>query len=742
VRKYLLHIVVLLLCASAGAQTYDFRNYNVDDGLAQSQVFCIYQDSKGYMWFGTNGGGASKFDGKKFQNLTVTNGGLSDYIYSITEDKEQNMYYGTYDGLQIKGSYKDIRYDSTNGLPHNAVFSLYADKAGKVWVGTQKGVCFIDENKKPVLLKGDKTLEEALVWTIYQDNRGNYWFGTREHGACKYTPNASKPFTWFTTDKDVSSSWVRSFNEDSKGNIFIGTVAGLIQVDAQGLTQKMDYPGLSFSNLGATTISKDKNQTFWIGTNEGVVKLNGLGYDVFTVKNGLCGNTILCSYIDSEGNLWFGSYGNGISKLSSESVINYSTADGLPGDYIGCIYQTKNGDYWFGVREYGLVKMSGKNFTNYRLNQKNVTAGLVDNNVNCMAEDANGKLWIGTDAGISVLSGSTFKNYLAGTNPQTVYSIYHASNGLHYIGTRTGLLTINDDGVVAPVELVNKLNEKGDFAIYSIAEDKEGNLWLATSIIGAIKFSGRSLEIFNSGNKFTEKTVYNVTKDKKGNLWFGTEVGVFYYDGKTFANISEKDGLSSNQAYFLLFDNQNRLWIGTNRGIDALQVNDYLEGKKVTIKHFGKEEGLKGLECNFNSAFKDADGKLWFGTVKGITTFNPRFEKINHHEPSVSISDIKIAFEKIDLKPYSAGIDSLSRLPIQLELPYSKNHVTFDFIGISQTNPGKVQYQFKLDGVDDDWVPPTNKNEVTYSSLQPGDYTFYLKAMNNDGIWNHEPLVF
>ncbi|HWY38037.1 MAG TPA: SpoIIE family protein phosphatase, partial [Bacteroidia bacterium] len=116
--------------------------------------------------------------------------------------------------------------------------------------------------------------------------------------------------------------------------------------------------------------------------------------------------------------------------------------------------------------------------------------------------------------------------------------------------------------------------------------------------------------------------------------------------------------------------------------------------------------------------------------------------KINYHEPTCSVTDIKISFEKIDLLKYSSGFDSTSGLPLNLKLPYSKNHVTIDFIGISQTNPNKVQYEFKLDGVDADWVPPTNKTEVTYSSLQPGDYTFYLKAQNNDGFWNKEPLIF
>ncbi len=734
--------IFLFFVVRISAQTYDFRNYNVDDGLAQSQVYCIYQDSKGYMWFGTNGGGASKFDGKKFQNLSTGNGGLSDYIYSIDEDKRQNLYFGTYDGLQIKNKFNDVRFDSTNGLPHNTVYKVLIDKTEKVWIGTYKGVCFLNANKKPQKLIGDKKLEGAAIWTIYQDNAGNYWFGTIQDGACCYSPSKNK-FTWINTAKILNSNFVRSFNEDTKGNILIGTVAGLIEVDKEYNLKKVEFKdGYKTENLGFTNISKDKNLNLWYCTDDGIIKISGNNLEQFTTKNGLCGNIILSSYIDTEGNLWFGSDGFGISKLTAEAWVNYGVKDGLTGDYVNCIYQSKSGAYWMGIRDNGLLKMQGKIFTSFKVNTKNITAGLVDNNVNCITE-YNNQLWIGTSAGLSVMSeNGNLNNYLH-TNgaPIAIYSILHASNGIHYLGTKKGLFVFENE-LATPVEIVNKLQTSEDFPVYSMLEDNNKNIWLSMGIGGAIRYDGKSIQRFNSKNKFTDKSVYNCVKDKHGNLWFGTEEGLFYYNFKEFVNVSEKEGLSSNQAYFLLFDAKNNLWIGTNKGIDELNVDEFLSGKKISIKHFGKEEGLKGLECNMNATIKDAEGKLWFGTVKGITTFNPRFEKINYNEPVCSINAIKISFEKIDLSKYSSALDSLSELPINLELPYGKNHVTFDFIGISQTNPNKVQYEFKLDGVDNDWVPPTNKTEVTYSSLQPGDYIFYLKAMNNDGFWNKEPLAF
>ena len=540
----------------------------------------------------------------------------------------------------------------------------------------------------------------------------------------------------------MKENFIRAFNEDSKGNVYVGTIAGLYIINTSHKLNRVEIAGMTLQYLAVTSINKDKNNTFWLTTDEGVIKLNGNTHQRFLDYNGLCGKVVLSSYIDSEGNLWFGSDGFGVSKLSSEALVNYSEKDGLKGDYVNSIYQTSDKKYWIAMRNNGLLCMDGKEKKQYTVNKKNTKGTLIDNNVNCMAQDREGNLWAGTMSGLSIFYKDKIINYWAESTYETVYSIYHSHKGIHYIGSGNGLVIFGEDGKKEPVEIVNKLKGAADLAIYRMAEDKEHNLWLATANYGAIKYDGKSAEIFNAKNQFTNKTVYNVTTDKNGNLWFGTEDGVFYYDYKKFVNIGEKDGLISNQAYFLVFDNQNRLWIGTNKGIDALQVNDFISNKKINIKHLGKEEGLKGLECNFNSAIKDDEGKLWFGTVKGATVFNPRFEKNNYQEPSCLITDIKLFFEKANLSPYSTSLDSLTGLPVNLKLPYIKNHVTFDFIGISQTNPEKVKYQFKLDGVDGDWVPVTSKTEVTYSSLQPGKYTFYLKAMNNDGVWNKDPLQF
>jgi len=743
-RKFWLHIILLFVATTGFSQTYNFKNYNVEDGLAQSQVNCIFQDSKGYMWFGTNDGGASKFDGKVFKNFSTGNGFISNTVFSITEDKNQNLYFSTYGGLQIKNRFADIKIDTNSGLPSSTVYTVLVDNNQKRWIGSQKGVYNLTANNKLVKLIGDKTLEESAVFRIYQDSKGNYWFGTIQSGVCLYNPRA-KTYTWFNQTNGLTENFIRAFNEDSKGNVYIGTVAGLYKVDESKKISSVIIPNVELPNLAILSILKDKNNTLWLSTSDGVIKYNGITHQRFLTNSGLVSNLIIASYLDSESNLWFASNGFGVSKLSSEAIINYTKKDSLSGDYIITLYQTRDAKYWVAMRDMGLQCINGKEKTQYRTalkDRKINSEKLVDDNVNCLAQDKEGKLWIGTRGGVSVFNENKFNNYWIETDVEIVYSICHHSNGKHYMGTANGLIAFGENGKKEPVDIVNKLKAAEDLAIFNLKEDNAHNLWIATAGYGAIKYDGKSIKIFNEKNKFTNKSVYNITKDKNGNLWFGTEEGVFYYDFKDFKQISEKDGLISNQAYFLVFDNQNRLWIGTNKGVDALQVDEFISSQKVNVKHYGKDEGINGVECNMNAGIKDNEGKLWFGTVKGVTVFNPRFEKINYVEPSILLTDIKIFFEKADISKYATGVDSLNGLPINLKLPYSKNHITIEYIGISQTNPDKVKYQFKLDGVDEDWVPVTSKTEATYSSLQPGNYTFHLKAMNNDGFWNKDPLEY
>lgn len=723
------------------AQTFDFRNFNVEDGLAQSQVLSMCQDRHGNIWFGTNSGGVSKYDGNKFTNYTENDSLVNNVVFSIAEIKNGNILFGTNGGLSVFNGKAFKNYTDKTGLPHSRVFKIMQDNSGTVWLGTSKGVCnYVNGKIVPFTL--DTTLSKSNIFTIYCDQSNNIWFGTIENGLIKYNAT-TKRFSYFTKETGLRNNFVRSIGEDIQGNVYVGTVSGINKINGPGVVQKVNIPGEE--NVAFTSIISDNKNNLWFATNEGIYKYNGVAHRKYKDKNGLASNNLLCGFKDREGNFWFGTDGFGVSKFSSEAFTSYSVKDSLPGDYISTIFQDSKKNIWLGVKNFGVVKFQDGKHINYKIDVKQLKNSLKDNHVQAIAEDKNGVIYFGTKTGLSVFDGVNFKNYNIKdgvSDDDNIYSIIIDKQNRVWIGTGNGVHNFVNEKFV-PVEIINKVKtDRGNLPVYSMLEDRSGNIWFASEN-GAIKYNGKLVERFNKANGLIDKRVTTIVQDKKGHLWFGTDEGVFEYNYTSFQHIGENKGLASNKVYLMLLDG-NHLWVGTNKGLDKVDLDVYYSANKLEIKHYGKEEGLNGVECNSNSTFKDADGNLWFGTIKGTTVYNPRFDKTNREEALTRITGIRLFFQnaEVDLEKYAESIDSINHLPYNLVLPYDKNHITFDFIGICITNPNKVKYQFKLEGADEDWFPPTSKTEATYSSLPAGDYTFHLKAMNNDGIWNSKDVTF
>jgi ligand-binding sensor domain-containing protein/serine phosphatase RsbU (regulator of sigma subunit) len=729
--------VVLFTKHTVVAQTYDFRNFNVEDGLVQSQVLSICQDRNGNIWFGTNNGGVSKYDGNKFYNYTENDSLANNVVFSITELKNGNILFGTNGGLSIYDGKIFTNYTDKTGLSHNRVFKTIQDNNGTVWIGTAKGVCQL-QNNKIIPFTPDTLLNKSKIFTMYADRANNIWFGTVESGVIKYNLK-SKKFTYYNK---LQNNFVRSINEDMFGDVYIGTVAGLHKITLAGNLETVTNI-LGQENVAFTAIIPDNKNNLWFATSEGIYKYNGNITRKYKDKNGLASDRLLCGFEDREGNFWFGTDGFGVSKFAGEAFVSYSIKDSLPGDYITCIFQDSKKNVWLGVKDYGAVLLTKNKILNYKLNVKNTENSLADNQVQAISEDAEGNIYFGTKAGLSVFDGKKFHNYYKkqGLPDDNILSIIKDSKNVIWIGTINGLCRFNDNKF-EPIPVVNHINGEETIPIYFIYEDHDHSFWLATQN-GVIKYNGKSIQRFNKKSGFTDKRVSTILQDGSENLWFGSDEGVFNYNYKSFQNINENKGLASNKVYLMLFA-KKFLWVGTNKGIDKINLQIFYANNKISLKHYGKEEGLKGVECNSSSQLQDDQGNLWFGTIKGVTVYNPNYEKINHKEALTKITGIRLFFQNAnaDLTKYSNGFDDVLHLPKELVLPYDKNHITFDFIGVCITNPSKVKYQFKLDGADEDWFLPTSKTEATYSSLPAGDYTFHLKAMNNDGLWNERDVTF
>jgi len=731
--------LVVLISFKSKAQTYNFKNYSTDQGLAQSQVLCIFQDNKGYMWFGTNSGGASRYDGKKFLTLSKNDGLLDDVVFSIIEKDNHQILFGTSKGLSVYNQSSFKNYTEKDGLKNSWIYRLLDTDDG-VWIGTQLGVFIFKEDKITVFDK-DSILMNSSIYNIFKDRNNNLWFATLQNGVVYYN-TGNKTFKHFSTNNGLMNNFVFSIAEKENGNMLIGTMTGLNEIST-----KFDVSACteikSNENIGYSSLLKLKGNDFFIGTYaEGLLTFD------FTRKkrkafynstNGLTNNPILSLYTDKEGNLWIGST-NGVYKYYNDKLVYFTKANGLSDNYIDAIGIDSENNIWLSIGANGLSKLSANTVTNYKADFKNPKT-LPDNSVKAILPLKNGKIYFGTQSGLCYLENNVFitvedKNF----TKKYIQSLFEDSKGKIWIGTNEGVYSLYQNQI-SEEKIINTYKKEGmEYMIFFINEDKKGNMFFGLEN-GLVIQSGTKTTFINSKNNFVDSRVCNSVRDYRGNFWFGTAEGLYFYDHSRFKKILNTANKNIGFITFLQPDNKRRLIIGTNNEIEILDLNAFYSGR-TSMKHLGKEEGLLSRESSFNASALDKDGRVLIGTGNGLQIYNPKFDFNNNFEAQTNITDIKLFFGLERIDAFSESTDSFSLLPKNLILPYSKNNLTFQFIGISLVAPEKVMYKYKLQGLDKNWTPPDYKTEAVYPAIPPGTYTFMVQAMNNDGVWNKVPTTY
>ena len=738
----------------------NFSSFGKLQGLKHNSINCMLQDKSGNLWFGTDGGGVSKYDGKWFTNFTEIEGLSNNRVRSIIEDKCGNLWFGTLGGVSKYNGKCFTNFTQKEGLPNNMVFSILQDKSGNIWFGTKGGVCKYDgkwftnfttkeglsSNQVMSILQDNSgnlwfgtvtpggvskydgkcftnyTDKEGLinndVISILQDKSGDLWFGTYTGGVSKLALNGAKgsnqyTFTNFTDKEGLLNNQVWSIIQDNRGNLWFGTPGGVGKYDGKCFTNFTDKEGLS----GSSVILQDKSGNLWFGTPGGVYKYEGKCFTNFTEKEGLSGNVVFSILQDKSGNIWFGT-GRGVSKYDGKCFTNFTKKEGLSGFAVFSILQDKSGNLWFGTNGGGVSKYDGKYFTHFTEKE-----GLSHVQVLAMIQDRNGALWFGhdEDGGVSKYDGKCFTSF---------------------------------------TEKEGLLNSR----VYSMLEDKSGNIWFGTNGGGVSKYDGKCFTNFTKKEGLSGNVVLSIIQDKSGNIWFGTNSGgVSKYDGKSFTHYTEKEGLSNNFVGNILLDKSGNLWIGTRFGLNRLKP-EMLRLKVKTpelplFKYYGYEDGFLGIGVTRGKTIcEDKSGTIWISSNDRLIAYHPEGDDPDTIPPNIQITGISLFNENIawlnlekkkdtslvlgnGVRVSNFKFDSISmwyNLPVNLSLAYNNNYVTFNYIGITQKQSKKVKYQYKLDGIDKNWSALTSRTEAPYGNLPQGDYTFKVKAMNSEGYWSKE----
>ncbi|MFC2113654.1 ATP-binding protein, partial [Bacteroidota bacterium] len=278
-----------------------------------------------------------------------------------------------------------------------------------------------------------------------------------------------------------------------------------------------------------------------------------------------------------------------------------------------------------------------------------------------------------------------------------------------------------------------------------ILKDSKGNIWFCSNN-GIGKYKNGEFEWFTVEDGLSYPITLQMTEDRIGRLWIATYTeGINIFDGKNFKYISTDEGLNSNNIYSISCDSMGDIWAGTSNGVNRILLDS--AGNITEIKSYGIYDGFTGIECNGTAIYIDREEKIWFGTVQGAMRYDPNVMKPNLSEPQVHITDVNLFFREVDwaqenYSSFHSGISPWFGLPSDLVFPNDSNHFTFKFEAHSYQVPEKVRYQWKLEGLDKEWSPVSDKTEAVYANIPPGEYSFIVRGMNNDGIWNSYPETF
>ncbi|OFY69610.1 MAG: hypothetical protein A3G23_13830 [Bacteroidetes bacterium RIFCSPLOWO2_12_FULL_37_12] len=751
------------------AEQYNFKTFSLEEGMSQSTIYTICQDKRGYIWFGTLGGGVSRFDGSEFTHFSVEDGLAGNQVYKIIEDQLGNLWFGTRnEGVSVYDGKKFRTLNTKNGLKAGTIRDMIQDEKGRILLGTEGGGVHLlnlaqglDKIEIEIINTTSGLISNA-VYSLCKDNYGNIWVGTQN--GISILKNSTGKIINLDEKNGLSNLKIRSIETDNSGNIWIGTFGGSVFfADNLSINLNQTYrflkPFSVLNDMQIMDIFINNEGSIWMATlGQGVFKYKNLKLINYTAAEGLSNNNVMTVFQDKSSSMWFGTFGGGASKLGDLAFSYISTKDGLTDNHVRSMIQTNNGDLWLGTFEGGVNLIRENQLINY--STKN---GLSFNRVFAIMEDKNKNIWFGTDGeGVCKFDGKKFENYSVknGLCHNQVWTIIQDKKGIIWFGTYGNGIS-GFDG--KEFKSYNKSSGLIHNSVLTLLEDNKGTIWIGTyegiSKMVRNQYSASFISI-TTREGLSNNQVISLVQDPSGNIWAGTSGGGVCKlkesaDGSIDIRCySKKDGINSNNIKSLLLDNEGNIWIGSEKGIERIEISN--DGKIKKLKFFGKEEGFNGIECYQNSACKDASGNLWFGTVKGAIKYTASEVKFNKVSPQTHITNIKLFFEDVNWINRTLGTDTIpldesinyekisewNALPVNPVFPYSQNHFTFSFTGISHKTPEKVRYKFKLENFDKDWLPVTKENTATYANIQPGSYIFKVLSCNEENIWNTAPAEF
>ena len=731
----------------------NFKRITIEDGLSQTTVEYIYQDSDGYMWFGTDDG-LNKYDGINFEVYKYKgedeNSISGNIIVAIIEDNDGYLWIGTTTGLNKldRKTGKIKRYLADGSISNGNICEIFIDSKDRIWVATDGGLNLYDKSSdsftRMLYSENYNVLTSQSIYSIVEDDNNIYWIAT-DKGLNRYDENTGEVIKYTSNDEKnlISNNSIFDLYMDKNNILWVATSGGGLnrintKTEKSTVFKNDENDKNSIPSNYVRGILRDSNNDVWVCTDNGLAKLNEKTNE-FTIYNSkiydtntIVNNRTISIYQSKLGAIWIGTYDglclfnpNNIFTTYKNDPFNENT---LKSSMIMGIYKDNDGYIWVGSNNEGVNIIDRSNDKVYRLDKEGELNSLLTSTDITVINGYDNKIFIGTNNGISIIDKDKKEiiKYLESdssfdSDKSKIREIYIDKNKLVWIGTRDGLYIMDENYNFSNLNDIFKDNNINDRVISSVYEDSDGEIWIGLSIDGGLvkynKDTGKVINYTsNDKNGLSYNSVKDINGDSLGNIWIATNCGLnkFNKSENKFTQYTEKEGLSNNFIYGILFDEEDNPWVSTNYGVSKYDIN------KERFVNFSISDGLQGNEFNGYSYFKASDGEMFFGGISGLNSFYPKDYKEREIKEKVNISKVQINGESINFD----GV---------IELGRGNNSIQIQYFLADYRNVSKIKYYYKMEGIDDDWISAENMNYVSYNNLFAGEYEFQVVATNSYG---------
>jgi signal transduction histidine kinase/sugar lactone lactonase YvrE len=698
-------IVVLLAAVVAGSaalsQTYPFTVYTTADGLVQSAVSCLFQDSRGFMWFGT-WGGISRYDGQEF--WCYRNSAFR--VMSICEDEQNTLWVGTTAGLARLAS-RDSSFHwtglSDGALPSNYILSILKDSDGNMWVGTDKGLVVFTPTGNRLALKREMGLQDDYISGLKEDSSGAILIASaRGIMRCRL-----KDARLVDAQELLRGTIVGSMILLQNRDILASSVGdGTVMRYHAGVWHKVFSSDALGPAVQVRSLGEDEQQNLWIGTTQGLAVVEGGHVNRIPRSQGIPNQYFGAIYRDREGVLWFGTEG-GALKLSSTLFRSYNYSTGLQGDHVISIFHDAERNCWLGTYN-GAAKLGSDGQRTFF----GLSHGLPHLAVHSFAQGRHGSVWIGSWNGLVVHENGRLK-------PGPIDELRHG-RVIRLLPDQHGAIWCGGDGKIVKASLEGKVlltlaAREGipDAGVCALYRDADGTLWFGTDSRGGGFYRDGKVVLLGEREGLPDPWVMSINQDRHGTLWFATQRGAARWNGQRFEPMrTTEEELRTGIVTFVVRDSLRNMWFGTQRGV--------YEWNDSVVAHLDTFDGL--IADPTRCGHVDSQGNLWVGTVGGVSRLEMRSFSRKQDAPPIQIEGL--------------ALDGQSQSRARTSFAYSENTLTAHFASLSFRNERRTEFQWMLVGFDAAWQPPRTERHVRYTHLPWGAYQFIVRARNGRTAWS------